>query len=35
MSSSTTGMPALVTWAAIAAPMTPAPMTATFLISRI
>src|SRR5690606_34163751 len=30
MSSSTTGTPALATWAAIAAPMTPAPMTATF-----
>src|SRR5690606_36142889 len=29
MSSRTTGTPALATWAAIAAPMTPAPMTAT------
>src|SRR5579859_161128 len=35
MSSSTTGMPALATWAAIPAPMTPAPMTATFLMSAI
>src|SRR5579859_5887745 len=35
ISSSTTGMPALATWAAIPAPMTPAPMTATFWISAI
>ena len=35
MSSSTTGTPALATWAAMPAPMTPAPITATLRISAI
>ena len=35
MSSSTTGTPALVMWAAMPAPITPAPITAAFLISAI
>ena len=35
MSSSTTGTPALATWAAMPAPMTPAPITATLRISVI